>query len=87
MRERLHGSWNLTSFVIEPPTGGARPWGDDVRGLLLYDPSGRMSVAMNRRPADASGEPGTVLASGLFYAGTFSVLGDGRIHHEVTIAS
>lgn len=84
MKDQIVGTWALDAFTIYPKEGGSRPWGQDVRGLLVYTDSGHVSVAINR--SAASDSPKDVLDSVLFYAGTYSVEGN-TIRHQVTQAT
>jgi hypothetical protein len=77
----LIGSWELESFEIDGAGSAARPWGRNARGLLIYAPSGHMSVSINKDPAGHSPQD-----SILFYAGTFETKGD-TVYHQVTVAS
>src|SRR5712692_5037082 len=48
--ERFIGAWRLVSVEEEAPDGEVvYPYGQDAAGLLIYDPSGRMSVQIMRR--------------------------------------
>jgi len=86
MKDKLVGAWVLEDFQIFPKSGEpARPWGSDMSGTLIYEPSGYMSVAINRKPVE-SGSAQATLDSLLFYAGTFSIQ-DNCIRHQVTQAS
>ena len=86
MQKKIVGTWILESFEIENHNGERRDWGQDVRGLLIYTPGGRVSVSINRKlPEDSDGAQ-AILDSLLFYAGNYSVEGN-TIHHKVTLAS
>ncbi len=90
--ESLHGSWTLLSFEIENLEGTKNPWGKDTHGLLIYAPSGHMSVSINKAiendPEQTESE--NLFDSILFYSGTYQ-LGAGAesnlIRHQVTQAS
>ena len=58
MKKSVIGVWNLEAFTIFPKEGGSRPWGEGLRGLLIYTESGHVSVSINK----------DVLDSVLFYA-------------------
>jgi len=48
--KRFVGAWRLVSFEEDGPGGEIGfPYGPDPAGLLIYDPSGRMSVQIMRR--------------------------------------
>ncbi len=53
MKETMNqfvGTWELVAFEEEQPDGQlAYPYGNDARGLLMYDASGRMAVQIMRR--------------------------------------
>jgi hypothetical protein len=84
----IFGSWGLASFEIENLEGQRSPWGTNARGLLIYAPTGHMSVSINKDVENDSSqsESENLFDSILFYSGTFSMEGN-LIRHEVTNAS
>ena len=70
----LFGAWRLLRFEREEPAGVWRAWPEGAQGLLIYAPSGYMSVALNWPPDEEAGDCDA-------YAGTFSVEGDRVLHH------
>jgi hypothetical protein len=87
--ENLLGTWILTAFEIEDAdTGHIRPWGDGAHGLLIYAPTGHMSVSINKTPVEdpSQAEAENLFDSILFYSGTFQLEGN-TIRHQVTQAS
>ncbi len=93
------GTWKLISYETVTP-GGVRtfPLGEDAIGLLIYQPSGRMSVQFMRRdrPTFKSGDAwrGTLeeeraAFEGFFsYAGRYTVdAGRGVVTHHIEISS
>jgi hypothetical protein len=87
--QRLAGSYTLESFEIEDLEGARRPWGVNIRGLLIYTVDGHMSVSINKDVEPVTAEESEFEAlfdSILFYAGTYTVEGD-LIRHQVTQAS
>lgn len=56
------GMWRLRSFEQLSPNGVTYPFGKDVSGLIVYDPSGLMSVQLARSPmprfSNSDSEPG-----------------------------
>ncbi len=82
------GTWKLVSFEIQDPTGLRRDWGQDSQGLLIYVPSGHMSVSINKTPEVDPDQTATesLLDSLLFYSGTYRIEGS-LIRHQVTQAS
>lgn len=86
----LIGTWKLERFDLAEDDEAAHPWGYDMTGILIYAPTGYMSVAINRAaPWSADGN----VASGvkdsdrvLSYAGTYGIE-DGVVHHRVMNAS
>ncbi len=87
MREKILGAWSLVSFEIEDLQGSTESWGKNVRGQLIYDDSGKMSVSINRDPdLETSDEFERIFDSILFYSGSFEVKG-GEIVHGVENAS
>lgn len=88
MQDKISGSWSLHSFEIEDKTGKRSPWGKNSRGLLIYAPSGEVSVAINRDvdSAETGNKFESIYDSILFYAGTYRMEGN-LIRHQVTLAS
>ncbi len=87
MSKNYEGSWKLESFDITEPSGNVRTWGKNTHGLLIYSPSGFMSVSINRDNEKKSGnEAKDLFDSILFYSGTYSDDGE-VIRHKVTNAS
>ena len=86
----LVGTWTLDRFEVSDAESPPHPWGFDTTGLLIYAPSGHMSVAINRfapwRAGGRPSEPGQGTSRVLFYAGTYHVEG-GMVYHHVTQAS
>jgi len=90
--EILHGTWTLLSFEIENLEGIKKPWGNAAHGLLIYAPSGHMSVSINKAvehdPEQTESE--NLFDSILFYSGTYLVNAGSEpnlIRHQVTQAS
>lgn len=80
------GTWRLEDFQIEDEDG-KRAWGKNLRGLLIYAPSGHMSVSINKDvESGGDNESENILDSILFYSGTYRVDGD-KVFHQVTVAS
>lgn len=86
MAPNVQGSWTLESFEIQSPTGETRPWGANVRGLLIYSEDRLVSVAINKDPVPTEDPHEGILDSILFYAGTYAVEGN-VIRHDVSLAS
>jgi len=89
MTENFTGTWTLHSFEIEnSDTNERSPWGKEAHGLLIYSPSGHMSVSINKKIErdDTQTECEDRFDSILFYSGTYQVTGD-KITHQVTQAS
>jgi hypothetical protein len=87
MQTEIVGTWSLESFVIHPKEGSSRPWGEGLRGLLIYTESGHVSVSINKDVVSKSGNSDEdILDSVLFYAGTYTLQGN-VIHHQVTQAT
>ena len=87
MKNKIVGTWLLERFLIESPQKEQRSWGANAHGLLIYSPSGHMSVSINRdveKKSDADGQ--NYFDSILFYSGTFHVDGE-IVKHQVTEAS
>jgi hypothetical protein len=82
----LIGTWTLSNFTIEDEDG-LRPWGKDMRGLLIYADTGHVSVSINKAiQNDGENESENILDSILFYSGTFRVAGT-TVIHNVSVAS
>jgi hypothetical protein len=87
MKNQIVGTWLLESFLIESQQNEKRDWGANVHGLLIYAPSGHMSVSINKDVEKKSTvEAQNYFDSILFYSGTFSV-DDEVVKHQVTEAS
>lgn len=87
MKNQIVGTWLLESFLIESKQNEKRDWGTNVHGLLIYAPSGHMSVSINKDVEKQSTvEAQNYFDSILFYSGTFSVDGE-VVKHQVTEAS
>jgi hypothetical protein len=89
MQDQIVGTWTLDSFELEDAeTRKRRPWGQDVHGLLIYAPTGHMSVSINKSvendPEQSDCE--NRFDSVLFYSGTYQAKGK-TITHQVTEAS
>lgn len=87
MIKQIQGTWALETFLIENLQNETRPWGQNISGLLIYNPSGHMSVSINKSIEKKSEiEAQNILDSFLFYSGTYSVE-DKTVKHQVTQAS
>lgn len=88
MPQAVQGTWVLDSFELESTEGVRRPWGKDAHGLLIYAPTGHMSVSINKAiESDSSqSEAENLFDSILFYSGTYQVERT-LIRHQVTEAS
>lgn len=85
-RETILGTYQLESFILEKPEGKT-DWGKGMHGMLIYAPSGHMSVSINKS-VEPSGDNNfeDIFDSILFYSGTFEI-SDDEIKHQVTEAS
>ena len=82
----IQGSWTLESFDIERLDKSVAPWGKNAHGLLIYAPSGHMSVSINRDKEAGDSEAQQIFDSILFYSGKYKL--DGAvINHLVQNAS
>lgn len=87
MNQKLIGTWELVTFEMEDLEGNRKPWGKNTHGLLIYTPTGHMSVSINKSlEPSGSGEAQDIYDSILFYSGTYSSEG-GLVHHQVAHAS
>lgn len=90
LNQKWIGTWELISFEIEDLEGNRKPWGKNTHGLLIYTPTGHMSVSINKEiELSGEGEAQDIFNSTLFYAGTYSInQGDEVfVRHHVTEAS
>lgn len=71
----IHGSWSLLSFEIEKLDKSVAPWGQNLRGLLIFAPTGHMSVSINRDLGQGDSDVQKIFDSILFYSGTFRIEG------------
>jgi hypothetical protein len=85
---KLSGSYNLTSFEIEDLQGVTKSWGTNLSGLLIYTPTGHMSVSINKAIENdpEQTDEQNLFDSILFYSGTYAIEGD-LIRHQVMNAS
>ena len=45
------GTWRLVSYEDKPPNGPSlHPYGEDPKGLLMYDAGGHMSIQIMKMP-------------------------------------
>lgn len=54
MKNEIVGTWLLERFLIETPEKEQRNWGTNSQGLLIYAPSGHMSVSINKNVENKS---------------------------------
>ncbi|MBY8880308.1 lipocalin-like domain-containing protein [Actinacidiphila acidipaludis] len=97
LRERLLGAWRLVSYVAVDESGDrAYPLGEDAEGLIVYTPQGWMSAQLMRRdrsrfaePRLEAGSPDELVEASrgfVSYAGTFRVLDERTLSHDVSIS-
>ncbi|MFJ9371363.1 lipocalin-like domain-containing protein [Nocardia sp. NPDC101769] len=91
--EAVIGAWQLVSYLMEDAHGGNRTYllGDDAQGMIIYTPSGHMSVQIGstgrQQYTDGSPHGGSDIeraaaaAGYLAYAGRYTVSDDGIINH------
>jgi hypothetical protein len=88
----LIGAWRLLSYHdLDEATGalGEGPLGPHPRGILIYDPSGHMTVGMMRGPSDPGAPTArrtTPLTTYMGYAGTWRLDG-ATVVHGVEVSS
>ncbi|QYN34073.1 lipocalin-like domain-containing protein [Pseudonocardia sp. DSM 110487] len=82
MRE-LIGVWRLRAYTERDEDGVTRPGplGERPDGLLIYEPTGFMSVSMMAGGAEATPE------SFMGYAGRWQLRGTGRVVHLVAVSA
>jgi hypothetical protein len=81
--KELIGVWRLREYTERDEDGATRPGplGTHPDGLLIYEPTGYMSVSMMARGAGATPE------SFMGYAGRWQLCGAGRIAHHVAVSA
>jgi hypothetical protein len=79
----LTGVWRLREYTERDEDGVTRPGplGERPDGLLIYEPTGFMSVSMMARGPDATPE------SFMGYAGRWRLHGAGRVVHLVAVSA
>lgn len=77
----ITGAWILESFEIQTLSGASLNK-QNSDGILIYDQSGVMSVAINSKGTNTESQTKTMV----FYSGRWRIDGD-EIVHEVTNAS
>lgn len=82
----IEGSWSLESFDIEKLDKSTAPWGLNAHGLLIFAPTGHMSVSINRDLGEGESEAQKIFDSILFYSGTYRIEGT-TVRHMVQNAS
>ncbi len=82
----VQGSWSLESFDIEKLDKSVGPWGQNMHGLIIFAPSGHMSVSINRALGAGTTEAEKIFDSILFYSGTYRIDGN-EIRNSVQNAS
>jgi len=96
--EELVGAWSLVSFVVRRDGRSDRyPFGDDAEGLIVYEPSGRMSAVLSARGRSSGATrledahrvrveaKAASYDSYLSYAGRWRLEGD-EVVHDVELA-
>ena len=75
----LYGVWELRAWEVEK-NGTFQPRGTNAKGLLIYLPTGHMSVTITSE-APGIDMPPAAAPPMIFYAGTFELRGDEIVHH------
>jgi hypothetical protein len=80
--DELIGVWRLRSYTELDEGGATRPGplGTRPDGLLIYEPTGFMSVSMM-----AGGDPGQETFMG--YAGRWQLVGEHRVVHLIAVSA
>jgi hypothetical protein len=88
LAKKVVGTWRLVAHEMEHSPGIWTPWGQNLRGYLIYAPTGHMSVAINRdqEPEPAEHLAETTLGGMIFYAGPYRAVGT-NLFHDVEVAS
>src|SRR5258708_1008008 len=87
MSARVVGAWELETFELVDAAGASRPWGDNVLGLLIYEPGSHMSVSITRSPPVPKPSDWEAMDDVLFYAGTYCERESGTVEHVVVVAT
>ncbi|MFO1415461.1 MAG: lipocalin-like domain-containing protein [Burkholderiales bacterium] len=96
-RDPLVGTWKLVAMDSRDEATGAQraPWGSRPLGFLTYTAGGRMSAVLAAPDRTVTGtsagespddEQARLFRDSFAYAGTYTVSGDGVVHH-VEVAS
>lgn len=84
--KNIAGVWKLKSFYITK-NGKKTSWGKNMTGMLIYYPTGYMSVSINSKIGKVDKNNSmAILNSILFYSGKYTMK-DNIILHEVENAS
>ncbi len=83
----LAGVWDLKIFEITSPDGITSPWGKNTTGKLIYTETGYVSCAFNSDPEMQNPSFEDLYDCLLFYVGTYTIPGPGKITHHVCNAS
>jgi hypothetical protein len=77
--QALWGVWELVALEVERD-GVLEPWGRNARGLLMYWPTGQMSVGLRKDPDSGSATANSFASSIIFYSGTYELRGAEMLH-------
>jgi hypothetical protein len=83
--QALWGVWELVALEVER-NGVLEPWGRNARGMLMYWPTGQMSVGISKDPESGSDVANSFARSIIFYSGTYELRG-AEVHHRAEITS
>jgi hypothetical protein len=76
LKEQLVGAWTLASVYDQGQDGKKNePWGPDVKGSLMFSPTGRFSlfIVSANRDKSTSNNPRTPVGQVVGYFGTYTV--------------
>lgn len=82
----LHGTWKLIDFTITTPDGKEKQWGPKTHGMIMYQPNGYMSMAINSG-ADLETCMNDLDKHVLFYSGTYTLSNATTLAHRVMNAT
>lgn len=75
----IYGVWELQSWEVRKD-GAFQPRGTNAKGLLIYSPTGHMSVTMTSEAPGVAMPPNSAPPM-IFYAGTFDLKDSHMVHH------
>ena len=78
--QALWGVWELVAARESSGTASSEPWAATPGGLLMYWPTGQMSVGISKDPESGSATANSFASSIIFYSGTYELRGAEMLH-------